>query len=184
MRKIKVISGQGSPRSIESDATSWGALKLELSTKASIENVGSLKAVVSDTKVTLEDDAALLPTGNFTLFLFTTKKMASGIDLSKKSFGELGKLCTKATGVPAPATKAERITLLEKWFEDKADATNEEIKEYINQTIAIASDAIDEIVDTLEKAKAELDEVKENVDQMVESDSDIAEYKKMQQTIR
>lgn len=76
MRKIRIISTQSDGvKTIESSASTWGELKSELS--SSLSNVQDMKAIVRDTRNTLESDEAVLPEGDFTIIL-TMKKIASG----------------------------------------------------------------------------------------------------------
>lgn len=80
MRNIRVISSQtNSAKTIQSSATSWGDLKSELSNHFS--GVSDMKAIVRDTRVTLEASDAVLPTSDFTIIL-SMKKIASGIEES------------------------------------------------------------------------------------------------------
>lgn len=78
MRNIRVISSQtNSAKTIQSSATNWGDLKNELANHFS--GVSDMKAIVRDTRVTLESSDAVLPTGDFTIIL-SMKKIASGSD--------------------------------------------------------------------------------------------------------
>lgn len=76
MRKIEVINTADASlsKSFESDATTYGQIKNELGVAP-----GSMKVVVRETKVTLEADDAVLPEGDFTLYLFPGK-VKSGWD--------------------------------------------------------------------------------------------------------
>jgi hypothetical protein len=78
MRNIRVISSQtNSAKTIQSSATNWGDLKNELANHFS--GVSDMKAIVRDTRVTLEAADAVLPTGDFTIIL-SMKKIASGTE--------------------------------------------------------------------------------------------------------
>jgi hypothetical protein len=68
MRTITVFNTQSNtPSTFESDATTYGQIKNQ------IDGSDSMKVVVRETKVTLESDEAMLPEGDFTLFLFPGK---------------------------------------------------------------------------------------------------------------
>jgi len=70
MRKINTYSTlTNAPGSVMSDATTWGQLKLQLGDLIQ----GDMKAVIKETKVTLENELATLPEGEFTVFLFPNK---------------------------------------------------------------------------------------------------------------
>lgn len=75
MRTIKVVSTTaGTKVTIETSVSTWGQLKKD-SKMASL--LGSnMTAVVRETKVNLEHDDAVLPTGDFTIFLVQTKTKA------------------------------------------------------------------------------------------------------------
>lgn len=66
--KLK-MPNQVDSRVITSSAKSFGELKEDL---AELSN-GSLRFVVKDSRVTLEDDKAELPAGDFTIVAFATQ---------------------------------------------------------------------------------------------------------------
>lgn len=71
--KVTVFSTKGAKKSvIETSATTWGALKDQLENKGI--PVNNMRAIIGETKVTLESSAAILPVDfDFTLFLSPTK---------------------------------------------------------------------------------------------------------------
>lgn len=70
MRKVTVVSTQANDRrEFQSEATTWGQLKREISSMIT----GDMKATVRETRVDLEHEEAQLPTGDFTIFLFPNK---------------------------------------------------------------------------------------------------------------
>lgn len=72
MRTIKVFSTETSVlKEINSSATTWGELQTEL--KAANIDPSNMKGMVKESKTTLENTGAVLPEGNFTLFLTPTK---------------------------------------------------------------------------------------------------------------
>ena len=76
MRTIRVISSQSDrAKSVESAAATWGQLQSDLSSH--ISDIGNMKAIVRETRVSLESPEAQLPEGNFTVIL-SMKKIASG----------------------------------------------------------------------------------------------------------
>lgn len=67
-RKVTIWSTQErSTQTIETSAKTWGELKNELS------NVGNTRAVIRETRNTLESGQAQLPNQDFTLFLYPEK---------------------------------------------------------------------------------------------------------------
>ena len=92
MRTIRVISTQSDrAQSVESAASTWGELQSALS--GIISNVNDMKAIVRETRVSLESPEALLPEGNFTVIL-SMKKIASGNE-TRYSDSQLKELRTK-----------------------------------------------------------------------------------------
>lgn len=76
MRTIRVISSQSDrAKSVESAATTWSQLQSDLSSH--ISDIQNMKAIVRETRVSLESPEAQLPEGNFTVIL-SMKKIASG----------------------------------------------------------------------------------------------------------
>jgi len=70
MRTVKVFSTQANDRQeFSTDVSTWGELKNVIG--GMYQN--GMKGQISQTKQTLEHDAAQLPEGDFTLFLVPTK---------------------------------------------------------------------------------------------------------------
>jgi hypothetical protein len=92
MRTIRVISTQSDrAQSLESSASTWGELQSALS--GIISNVNDMKAIVRETRVSLESSEAQLPEGNFTVIL-SMKKIASGNE-TRYTDSQLKELRTK-----------------------------------------------------------------------------------------
>jgi len=84
--KVKIFSTQMGEREVETSATTWGDLQRELN-NAGIKHE-KMKAVIGESKLTLEADGASLPTTGFTLFLMN-KKTKAGSGISTMSYKEL-----------------------------------------------------------------------------------------------
>lgn len=87
--KVKVFSTQTGEKTIETSAKTWGELQQDLS--ANNVPYNKMKAVVGETKMTLEAAGAVLPEAGFTLFLMN-KKTKAGLDseeLTAMSYREL-----------------------------------------------------------------------------------------------
>jgi hypothetical protein len=81
MRTVTVISTQkNQPQTYTTPATTWGQLR-DLITR-DFGNVSEMKAVVKETRNSLDVADALLPTGNFTVFLTQAKIKAGGVNLA------------------------------------------------------------------------------------------------------
>lgn len=92
MRTITIVSTKNSRiEKHESSATTWGDLKAEIQDKYDLEN---LKAVENVGKTTLEHIDAVLPEGDFRLFL-RPSKTKSGADYRSMGFSELRAIIKK-----------------------------------------------------------------------------------------
>lgn len=89
MRQVKIFTtASGNGKIIETSAITFGELMADMKTNGVDFNIDSMKAIVGETKNVLEIESALLPEGNFGLFLFP-KKTKSGNDFSTLSRAEL-----------------------------------------------------------------------------------------------
>lgn len=93
MRKIRLVNANlGQAKTVETEATTWGELKTEVSDM----HQGNVKAVIKQTQVSLESDIATLPEGDlapdeeydFTLF-FVTKESKAGSNYDSWDFQAL-----------------------------------------------------------------------------------------------
>ena len=81
MKNVTIVTTKGRNQQLQTNASTWGQLLAEL------ENTGlsvdGMKAIVGQTKVTLESTEAELPQTNFTLFLSPVKiKAGADYDLN------------------------------------------------------------------------------------------------------
>lgn len=78
MKKVTVYtSNLGNGKTIETSATTFGALQTDLnSAGVSVEN---MRAVIGETKVTLEHPDAALPEGDFKIFLLPIKTKSGNV---------------------------------------------------------------------------------------------------------
>jgi hypothetical protein len=82
VRNVTVISTQkNAPVVYPTPATTWGQLR-DLITR-DFGNVGEMKAVIKETRNSLDVADAVLPEGNFTVFLTQTKIKAGAVDQSE-----------------------------------------------------------------------------------------------------
>lgn len=80
LRKVVVISTTKSqPKEFYSEATNFGQLKDSLS---EFGEISKMRAVVKESKATLELDEAVLPEGDFTVFLTPKQIKAGAIDIA------------------------------------------------------------------------------------------------------
>ena len=88
MRTIKVVqTATASVKRFESEATTWGELAEQIKGEYNLDKV---KATVKETKGTLEHHDAVLPEGEFTIFLRAAKNKAGGKNkFSSMSFKKL-----------------------------------------------------------------------------------------------
>lgn len=83
---VKVYSTQMGEKSVETSATTWGQLQNDLN-REGITHSG-MKSVIGESKLTLEADAAILPSTGFTLFLMP-KKTKAGADINTIGYKDL-----------------------------------------------------------------------------------------------
>lgn len=80
MRTITVIGTTlSTPREYQTESTTWGQLKDLVS--RDFGDVSNMKAVVKETRATLEREDALLPDEDCTIFLTQAKIKAGAVDL-------------------------------------------------------------------------------------------------------
>ena len=109
MRKIRVInSNLGKVKNVETDATTWGQLKEQISDMFR----GEVNAVVKENQVSLELSSATLPEGDlagedkdqdFTLFVVTKESKAGVDDYDRMGFNQLRAECAQRTSVEGNA---------------------------------------------------------------------------------
>lgn len=77
MSKVTIFSTGGTNKTIEVNSTTWGDLQKELSNNG--VSTSGMKAVHGQTRVTLEHKDAIIPDGDFNLFLLPVKTKSGGI---------------------------------------------------------------------------------------------------------
>lgn len=118
-RTVRIIfPGSNAPKTIESDATTWGALKKELMSQLSV-TFENQKVRDFATNHHLEAAEAVLPTEDINL-LVSTDKNKSGMPVTKANyhkagFSDLRTFCKKMTGF-APNGKQACIDALDKHY--------------------------------------------------------------------
>lgn len=78
MKNVIIITSRGQNQTIQTTATTWGELVVDL--KANDINPSGMKAVVGKLNVTLESPEAVLPVESFVLFLTPVKIKAGSFD--------------------------------------------------------------------------------------------------------
>jgi hypothetical protein len=88
MKQVTVIqTGSPAPKVIETNASTWEELTNDLSRNQVNFNSQKMKAIIGETKHTLESPNATLPNTNFSLFLMV-KKSKAGADVDSMSYKE------------------------------------------------------------------------------------------------
>jgi len=131
MRKVTIITTQGSKTEFDTSATNWGALKSELEGR-SIPTEG-MKAVLGTTRTTLELNESSLPNEDFKVFLYPNK-VKSGItsigdlvDSDEEALGFYHAICLKVNAVIAEELGV--TNLLNNINNTKAVITDPDLKE-------------------------------------------------------
>lgn len=84
-RKIKIYTTLGSPGTIETAVTTLGDLRPELSGRGI--DISGMKLLIGETRNELSEDVAILPEGDFKLYLVPSKTKSGATDnveLAKK----------------------------------------------------------------------------------------------------
>lgn len=76
-RRIKIYTTLGSPGTIETDATTLGELRPMLSAQSI--NTSGMKLLVGETRNELSEDVAILPEGDFKLYLVPSKTKSGAL---------------------------------------------------------------------------------------------------------
>lgn len=117
-RKIKIYTTLGSPGTVETDVTTLGDLKPQLRSRG-IDTSG-MKLLIGETRNELSEDVAILPEGDFKLYLVPsqTKSGADNITLAKdllraaisllEDVDSCDKSCDKGSMAKAPMTWDEQ----------------------------------------------------------------------------
>lgn len=170
-RKIKVYLPKGTSKlkRIETEAETWGQLKLVLSSEGiDLENT---KAIVGENLVTLESEDAKLPVGlsagdeangDFTLFL-TPVKVKSGADVSSMGYTELrsniknlrdeNEDAVQFFGNYTHSTTEELRDMLRGWYSRNAQL--EASDSPVSEVIALLSNAIQILEDGIAEGRFE-----------------------------
>lgn len=147
-RKITIVSTKNNKvKNYESDVTTWGDLNALITGDFDLSN---LKATENINKTTLEHVDAVLPTGDFRVFLRPVKTK-SGQDFSEMKFGEL-----RATFKDDDAVK--------KFLTGKGNGRNwtqlktDELRTFLTE---YHSTAVSNVVESVKEAKTEVAEIEE-----------------------
>ena len=153
--KVTVFSTKGAKRSvIETSAATWGVLKNQLI--ANNIPVDGMRAIVGETKVTLESSAAVLPVDfDFTLFLSPTK-VKSGRELTRNECYEFIKNA-RNNDVNAGHYFGNYPTF-------GTASLNELIRNYSSENVTTKRTIPSDIIDVIENIKAELDILKDYIE--------------------
>lgn len=161
---VYTTTGQGNNKTFESVSETFGDLKRELSANGITHD--NMKAVVGESRVTLESDLAQLPTTNFTLFLMPKKTKAgvTATEIDKMDFKQLREEMKKIFA-ENPSAKSHFIDGSKNWTQLSLDKIKELLKSWIGKSPKSSKEvaketekqsvkeAVGEVVDSLKKAK-------------------------------
>lgn len=172
MRKVTLVSPKFDTQTIETSAGTWGELKEEISeTLSQFKNV---KAVVGETKTTLESKGAHLPTTDFSLYIWP-EKTKSGNDIASEieAVSQMDYNAIRRYGkgkVDCTKSRADIEKSLKRWIKknhvdtdvqaevetshasQEADVENSPSTDAIFETVVDMRDTINSSLDTLEEA--------------------------------
>lgn len=139
------------------NATTFGELKDEITSLDSSLSFSNKRAIVRETRVTLDSSEAVLPEGSFTLYLMPEKSKA-GADWSSFSFHQLRSFCS-SVGLPANGVTREQMeaSLSAHYAESETSTPDvERAISLIEEAIAILRGEDNEQVDDIEEDFATL----------------------------
>jgi hypothetical protein len=188
--KVKVFSTQMGEKELETNATTWGALQSDLKKKGI--SFSKMKAVIGETKLTLEADGAMLPVAGFTLFLMNKKTKAGQDDVNLMSYKELrgtikilvnsddkGKAffnegknyTTKGTEVLRgllASFRGEKLVPVETKTKKKAKKSKEAVKGKTYKGVKTPESVMKPVDEPLKKANPVIESAKEAISDVVE----------------
>lgn len=142
-RKIRIFTSKGAKETIETSATTWGDLKPQVEEHYDLSNLQPTESV---NKATLVHKDAVLPEGDFVLFLRPVRTK-SGVDYDSRSFTELRALLdndTKAEFEDAYDknwTRASHAELVE-FFTDRDEEVDGNERERLVGRLTMAADVV------------------------------------------
>lgn len=161
MRKITIYSTKYGGKVIETAVTTWGDLKKIISNSY---DLSGLVATESKNKTTLESSEAILPEGDFILFL-RPKNNKEGNGLSQKSFKELRQMVKDDSKL-----KDFLVETAGNWTQLSTENLRKAIDKYLNQTAETVSKPSVAKVNTVRLEKpVDLDEYPEEQKEFVET---------------
>lgn len=133
-RKITFYSTKGGKTMVETDATTWGEIKKLTSNY----NFSKLIATENIGKTTLEHSEAILPEGDFVIFLRPSNVKSGTIDYDNLSFMEIRSLLTSGDKENLYTIHGHNYTLISKaslidYLSSKKDASYDDDAESIKK---------------------------------------------------
>lgn len=160
MRTVNIISTKGGIKQVETNASVWSQLVEELLAKGL--DVSGLKAIVGETKHTLESGEAQLPSGNFSLWLSPINIKAGASEDNQYDFEyELEdvedlsylELRTELKSIRVQATELEDenvLSIIGNYTNDKVEKMKEKLTEVYQLFEEIEKEVAEEVSVNLE----------------------------------
>lgn len=159
-----VNSSINKKKTIQSNATSWEALKEEL--EAQDLSRGDVKAVIKENSCSLDLPTAEIPEGEITLFI-VPKKSKAGDDYENLGFQELRTECSKRDSIEGVGGNyGKAVEMREKLRND--DLLNNKDKESTSSSINVTS--LESIISRLEKVVDRIEVFSKKVDNFIEDE--------------
>jgi len=159
-RKITVYSTQTNKKSeVNTDVATWAELQAVM-TDAGITHEG-LTATENRTKTNLSLGAAVLPEGEFVLFLSPSTKIKSGTSWRDMSYNDIRKHAT-SIGVSGLGTTAEIGQRIENW--EKTNKNTSSSNDILNTKFPTVAAKLDAFIKHTDKQFAEVSEAVNNSD--------------------
>jgi hypothetical protein len=157
MKNVKIYtSNTGDGKVITTEARTFGELKNDLQANGILFNNESMKAVIGETRTTLELDGAILPETDFGLFLFP-KKTKSGMAYTReecfekvKTYRETNEGLEFFEGINVTRTSTDKLNEMIAEFENKG-ACREETQQVYEQEKSEILGILTKEVETLKR---------------------------------
>ena len=159
--KVTVFSTKGAKKSvINSSAKTWGELRKDLA-EAGIPYSG-MRAILGETKVTLESSAAVLPVDfDFTLFL-SPVKVKSGVDINSMSRSDLYSFIKEQRTID----NSGAVELFGNYPSKSTDELKKLVKSYLDKNAVnteVVNDTKERVLQAIETIKMNLEKIKDYI---------------------
>lgn len=171
-RKIKIVPTRGEKKTIEFEGNTWKELRSVIERNG--YDLNNMKCVESIFRHTLEHDEAIIPDGDFKLFLMPYKSKSGALD-RKELFLEINKIKEKDPASKSyfgniTQIKTEKLQELLDNYHGTDKAVDKKKRNRVDKTVGQAIASVVDSVKTAKEADPKEDTLYEEVKKMSDSD--------------